>query len=68
MKTYIVKTTAHKYLDQTYYVNELNTGALTVEAEGYEFGFAYFSQEEAQQNAEYKIWNAVACGGMDAIS
>jgi hypothetical protein len=68
MKTYIVKTTAHKYLDQTYYVNELNTGALTVEAEGYEFGFAYFSQEEAHQNAEYKIWNAVACGGMDAIS
>ena len=44
MKTYIVKTTAHKYLDQTYYVNELNTGALTVEAEGYEFGFACFSQ------------------------
>ena len=68
MQTYITKTTAHKYLDQAYYINALNTGAFTIEAEGYEFGFACFSEDDAIADAEYKIWNRVACNGMDAIS
>jgi hypothetical protein len=68
MQTYITKTTAHKYLDQPFFVNELNTGAFTIEADGYEFGFACFSEDDAIADAEYKIWNRVACNGIDAIS
>tara|TARA_R110000787_G_scaffold25275_5_gene71103 strand:+ start:5249 stop:5455 length:207 start_codon:yes stop_codon:yes gene_type:complete len=68
MQTYITQTTAHKYLGQAYYINRLNTGSFTVESEGYEFGFSCFSQDEAEQNAEYKIWNITVCNGMDAVA